>query len=54
MIIGSSLFIQEDLQPQIYGITPTGIVGFLIAGMLAFGLTVNILQSEKLYIQQAV
>ncbi len=48
LIIGSSMFIQKDLQPQIYGVTLIGMVGFLIAGVLAFGLAINILQSGKI------
>ena len=48
LIIGSSMFIQKDLQPQIYGVTLIGMVGFLIAGILAFGLAINILQSGKI------
>ncbi|NMG83239.1 MAG: AarF/ABC1/UbiB kinase family protein [Methanosarcinales archaeon] len=48
LIIGSSMFIQKDLQPQIYGVTLIGVVGFLIAGVLAFGLAINILQSGKI------
>ncbi|RZN14205.1 MAG: hypothetical protein EF812_06020 [Methanosarcinales archaeon] len=47
LIIGSSMFIQKDMQPQVYGITLIGMVGFLIAGALAFGLAINILQSGK-------
>ncbi|CAD6490398.1 MAG: protein kinase UbiB [Candidatus Argoarchaeum ethanivorans] len=48
LIIGSSMFIQKDMQPQIYGVTLIGMVGFLIAGALAFGLAINILQSGKI------
>ncbi|RZB28629.1 MAG: ubiquinone biosynthesis protein [Candidatus Argoarchaeum ethanivorans] len=48
LIIGSSMFIQKDMQPQIYGVTLIGMVGFLIAGILAFGLAINILQSGKI------
>ncbi|CAD6493016.1 MAG: protein kinase UbiB [Candidatus Argoarchaeum ethanivorans] len=48
LIIGSSMFIQKDMQPQIYGVTLIGTVGFLIAGVLAFGLAINILQSGKI------
>jgi len=48
LIIGSSMFIQKDMQPQIYGVTLIGMVGFLVAGILAFGLAINILQSGKI------
>ncbi|CAD6493478.1 MAG: protein kinase UbiB [Candidatus Argoarchaeum ethanivorans] len=48
LIIGSSMFIQKDMQPQVYGVTLIGMVGFLVAGILAFGLAINILQSGKI------
>lgn len=48
LIIGSSLLIQANIQPRIYGITLLGIVGYLLAGILGFGLAISILKSGKL------
>jgi ubiquinone biosynthesis protein len=48
LIIGSSLLIQANIKPQIFGVTLIGIIGYMLAGILGFGLAISILKSGKL------
>jgi len=45
MIIGSSLIMQKG--PFIFGYSILGIIGYILAGLLSFGLVISILKSGK-------
>lgn len=47
LIVGSSLIIQTRMSPSIFGVPLLGIIGFLLAGFLGFGLLISILRSGK-------
>ncbi|MFA5480653.1 MAG: AarF/UbiB family protein, partial [Candidatus Muiribacteriota bacterium] len=47
IIIGSSIIINIERGPQIYGYPLLGVAGFIIAGILGFWLAINILRSGK-------
>ena len=48
LVIGSSLIVLSDIPPKWHEIPVIGLVGFLIAGMMAFWLLVSILRRGKL------
>lgn len=48
LIVGSSLIIQWDKGPMLFGFPVIGVIGFLLAGAMGFWLAVNILRSGKL------
>ncbi len=48
LIIGSSIVIHSGIPPVIYGVPVIGIVGFLLAGVIGFGLLFSILHRKKL------
>ena len=47
LIVGSSLIIQTRMSPSLFGVPLLGILGFLIAGFLGFGLLISIIRSGK-------
>ena len=47
LIIGSSLILQQQIGPFIFGYSILGIIGFLLASFLGFGLIISILRSGK-------
>jgi len=47
IIVGSSLILQTDMTPRIYDAPLLGIVGFIIAGIMGFGLVMSIIRSGK-------
>lgn len=47
LVIGSSLVISTDTAPRIWGYAAIGVLGFLIASVLGFGLAFQILRSGK-------
>ncbi len=47
IIVGSSLILQTDMTPRISGAPVLGIVGFVIAGVMGFGLVMSIIRSGK-------
>jgi len=48
LIIGSSLIIQLEVGPRVFGYPVLGILGFLFAGILGIWLVIAILRSGKL------
>ncbi len=48
LIVGSSLILQQQVGPFIFGYPAIGIVGYLIAGFFGLGLVTSILRSNKL------
>ncbi|MCK5660659.1 MAG: AarF/ABC1/UbiB kinase family protein, partial [Methanosarcinales archaeon] len=48
IIVGSSLILQTDMTPQIYDAPILGILGFIVAGVMGFGLVLSIIRSGKL------
>lgn len=48
LIIGSSLIIQANLGPFLYGFPIFGVVGFTTAGVLGLGLVISILRSGRM------
>jgi len=48
LIIGSSIVIHSGIPPLIFGMPSIGIVGFLLAGLIGFGLLFSILHKRKL------
>ncbi len=47
LIIGSSLVLQQQVGPFIFGYPILGIIGYLLASFLGFGLIISILRSGK-------
>ena len=47
LIIGSSLVLQQQVGPFIFGYSAIGIIGYLLASFLGFGLIISILRSGK-------
>ena len=47
LIIGSSLVLQQQVDPFIFGYSAIGIIGYLLASFLGFGLIISILRSGK-------
>ncbi|RLE05359.1 MAG: ubiquinone biosynthesis protein UbiB, partial [Candidatus Aminicenantes bacterium] len=47
LIIGSSLVLQQQVGPFIFGYSAIGIVGYLLASFLGLGLVISILSSGK-------
>lgn len=47
IIIGSSMILQTNMQPSIYGIPLFGFLGYIIAGILGIWLVISILRSGK-------
>lgn len=47
IIVGSSLILQTDMTPHISGVPLMGILGFIIAGIMGFGLVISIIRSGK-------
>jgi ubiquinone biosynthesis protein len=47
LIVGSSLIIQTKMPPSLFGVPLLGILGFLLAGFLGFGLLISILRSGR-------
>ncbi len=47
-IIGSSLIVLSDIPPKWYGIPIIGLVGFLVAGIMGFGLLLSIIRHGRL------
>lgn len=48
LIIGSSLIINANAGPKIYGISLMGLLGFLVAAFMGFWLLISIMKSGKL------
>ncbi|MCX7725631.1 MAG: AarF/UbiB family protein [Chitinispirillaceae bacterium] len=48
LIIGSSIVIHSAIPPKIYGLPIIGIIGFLTAGIMGFGLIISIIWKEKI------
>lgn len=48
IIVGSSLILQTDMTPQIYDAPVLGVLGFIVAGVMGFGLVLSIIRSGKL------
>jgi ubiquinone biosynthesis protein len=48
LIIGSSIVIHSHILPTIYGISVIGIVGFLLAAIIGFGLIFSIISKKKI------
>jgi len=48
LIVGSSLIIQSNKGPQLFGLPLLGLLGYLIAGLLGLWLAVGILRSGRL------
>lgn len=48
LIVGSSILVQSNIGPKIYGFPVFGIIGYLIAGILGLWLIFNILRSKNL------
>jgi len=47
LIIGSSLILQQEIGPFIFGYPVLGIIGYLLASFLGLGLVISILRSGK-------
>jgi ubiquinone biosynthesis protein len=47
LIVGSSIIIMARTPPTLFGVPLLGIIGFLLAGFLGFGLLISILRSGK-------
>jgi ubiquinone biosynthesis protein len=47
-IVGSSLIVLSGINPRWHGIPVIGLVGFLVAGIMGFGLLISILRQGKL------
>ncbi len=47
IIVGSSLILQTDMTPQVYDAPVLGILGFIVAGVMGFGLVLSIIRSGK-------
>lgn len=47
-VIGSSLILNKDIGPKIYGISIIGLMGFSVAALMGFWLLVSIIKSGKL------
>jgi len=48
LIIGSSLILQANIGPSLWGIPLLGLLGYVIAGFLGIGLLISILRSGRL------
>jgi ubiquinone biosynthesis protein len=48
LVIGSSIVVLSNIPPIIYGVPVIGIVGFLAAGFMGFGLLISIIRHEKM------
>jgi len=48
LIVGSSLIINIDKGPELYGYSALGMAGYLVAGVLGLWLVISILRSGKL------
>jgi len=48
LIIGSSIVVHADIPPKLYGISIIGLSGFVIAGILGFGLLFSILRNRRM------
>jgi ubiquinone biosynthesis protein len=47
LIVGSSLVVLSDIPPKIYEIPVIGLVGFVLAGLIGFGLLFSIIRRRK-------
>ena len=48
LIVGSSMIIQIDKGPMLFGFPLLGLIGYTVAGLLGFGLAIAILRSGRL------
>ena len=48
IIVGSSIIMQTKLPPSIYGVPILGVLGFLAAAILGFGLLLAIIRGGRL------
>lgn len=47
LIVGSSLMVDSGVPPQVGGASLIGVIGYVVAGLLAFGLIISILRSGR-------
>ncbi len=48
LIVGSSLIIQTDMEPSVWGVPLLGVLGFSIAGFFGMGLVIYILRTGRI------
>ncbi len=48
LIVGSSLIIQTDMEPSVWGVPLLGVLGFFIAGFFGMGLVIYILKTGRI------